>query len=399
MVICAAGRVTREVYVKIGKISVLGSTGSIGTQTLDVARRLGLEITALAAGKNIGRLEEQIRQFHPRLAAVADERAAAELKTRVADTGTRILAGADGVAEAAADPAPDAVLNAIVGLNGLRSTLAAIEAGKTLALANKESLVTAGAIVMARARERGVTILPVDSEHSAIFQCLQGCADSGRELRKIILTASGGPFFGRSRDELRDVTPEQALRHPTWSMGAKITIDSATLMNKGMELIEAAWLFGVEPERVQIVVQRESVIHSAVELSDHAVIAQLGVPDMRLPIQYALTWPERRPSPAAELDFYALGSLHFARPDEVAFPCLKACRQAIRRGGLAPAAVNGGNEQAVALFLQKRIGFNDIGDLVSAAGERQAVSGPFTVDDVFAADRSAREFVKRSAAG
>lgn len=390
--------------MKTGKLAVLGSTGSIGTQTLDVAERLGIEITALSAGKNIARLEEQIRRFRPRAAAVADEAAAAALRSRVGDLDVRILAGADGVAELAARPEAGTVLNAIVGLAGLRATLAAIDAGKTLALANKESLVTAGEIVMARAREKGVRILPVDSEHSAIFQCLQGCADSGRELQKIILTASGGPFFGRSREELRAVTPAQALHHPTWSMGAKITIDSATLMNKGSELIEAVWLFGVPPERVQIVVQRESVIHSAVQLRDHAVIAQMGVPDMRLPIQYALTWPERVPSPAAELDFDKLTVLHFGRPDEEAFPCLKACREAIGCGGLAPAAANGANEEAVRLFLGGRVGFNDIGDFVREAVRRQsAAQGPtpgrITVDGVFAADRAAREFVRQSAAG
>ena len=384
--------------MKIKKLSVLGSTGSIGTQTLDVAARLGLQITGLSAGRNIDRLERQIRQFHPRAAAVADARAAEELKSRVADMDIRILEGEDGIARLAGSPEPDAVLNAVVGLAGLRPTLAAIEAGRTLALANKESLVTAGEIVMARAREKGVRILPVDSEHSAVFQCLQGCADSGRELRKIILTASGGPFFGRSRAQLAGVTPAEALRHPTWSMGAKITIDSATLMNKGMELMEAVWLFHLPPERVQIVVQRESVVHSAVELSDHAVIAQMGVPDMRLPIQYALTWPDRLPSPAAELDFDKLGSLHFARPDEAAFPCLKACRVALGRGGLVPAAVNGANEQAVRFFMEGRIGFNDIGNLVSAVAARQS-PGELTVAGVFAADRAARQFVREAAAG
>lgn len=385
------------------QIAVLGSTGSIGTQTLDVAEKLGFSVTALTAGKNAALLEKQVRRFRPSITAMADEAAARDLRARVADLPVRVLAGPEGVCEAAAERA-DAVLNAVVGLAGLAPTMAALRAGNTLALANKESLVAAGELVLREAEAHGARVLPVDSEHSAIFQCLQGCADSGRELNKIILTASGGPFFGRSREELRDVTPAQALRHPTWSMGAKITIDSASLMNKGSELIEAVWLFGVPPERVQIVVQRESVIHSAVELRDHAVIAQMGVPDMRLPIQYALTWPERVPSPAAALDFEKLTALHFARPDEEAFPCLKACREAIRHGGLAPAAANGANEQAVRLFLDGRIGFNDIGDLVGAATRRQiAVQGPaagaITVDGVFAADRAAREFVRQAAAG
>jgi 1-deoxy-D-xylulose-5-phosphate reductoisomerase len=383
--------------VEIRSISLIGSTGSIGVQALDVCRSLGLKAAVLAANKNTALLEEQIREFRPLYAAVADEAAAAELKSRVSDLDVKILAGMEGVCEAAALDLPDIVLNAVVGMAGLRPTLAAIGAKKRLALANKESLVTGGELVMALAEKNGVKILPVDSEHSAIFQCLQGCAEPKRELRRIILTASGGPFFGYTREQLCAVTPAQALKHPNWSMGAKITIDCATLMNKGMELIEAVWLFGVTPEKVEILVHRESIIHSAVEFADSAVVAQLGVPDMRIPIQYALTWPRRQKSPAASLDLLKTGSLTFAEPDEETFGCLKTCKEAIKRGGLVPAAANGANEQAVALFLKNRISFNDIAALVEEAARRQDRGASVTLDNIIEADRTARQFVLDSA--
>ena len=379
--------------MKIQSVSILGSTGSIGTQALDVAEKLGLRVTALSAGRNIDLLERQIRKFRPAAAAVADEQAARELKARMGDMAVRILGGSESAAELAAMGQPDMVLNAILGMAGLAPTLEALRARKPLALANKESLVAGGSLVMKTARENGGEIIPVDSEHSAIFQCLQGCADRKRELKKIILTASGGPFFGYTRAQLTSVTPAQALHHPTWSMGAHITIDSATLMNKGRELIEAVWLFGVKPEQVEIVVHRESVIHSAVEFADNAIIAQMGVPDMRIPIQYAFTCPERVESPAAELDLFALGRLTFARPDPEVFPCLAVCREAIRRGGLVPAAANGADEQAVQLFLEGRIGFTDIGDLVKAAARRQQPGEAAGWRDISDADAAARRFV------
>lgn len=382
--------------MKIGSIALLGSTGSIGEQTLDVCSRLGVRVAALAAGGNVKKLEEQIRRFGPDVAALADEDAARDLKTRVADTPTKVLSGTRGVAQAAQTQA-DIVLNAVVGLAGLAPTLAAIDAGQTLALANKESLVTGGELVMRAAAEKGIRIIPVDSEHSAIFQCLRGCSDTKKEIKKIILTASGGPFFGWDAAKLRDVTPQQALKHPNWSMGRRITTDCATMMNKGMELIEAVHLFGVTPEQVDVTVHRESVIHSAVEFSDGAVIAQLGVPDMRIPIQYALTFPKRVPSPAAELDLVGIGTLHFARPDEDTFRCLRVCREAIKKGPLVPAAANGADEEAVRLFLEGRIRFTDIGVLVEEAAQRQSPGGEQTIDNIMEADAQARRFVSARA--
>ncbi len=379
-------------------LSILGSTGSIGTQTLDVARNLSLEVTALAAYGNIKLLEEQIREFHPVLAVVFDEEKAKQLRTAVADTETKILAGMDGLCEAASIDGADVVVNAVVGCVGLQPTLAAIKAGKDLALANKETLVAGGALVMRAAEENGVKIFPVDSEHSAIFQCLQGCPEK-KFLSRIILTASGGPFFEKTKEELAEVTPRQALKHPNWDMGAKITIDSSTMMNKGLEILEASWLFDMPVSKIDVVIHRESVIHSLIEYVDHSVIAQLGVPDMRIPIQYAITWPERYPSPVKRLSLADYGTLTFAQPDEETFRCLAACKEAGRRGGLAPAAANGANEAAVDLFLKEKISFLEIGELVWAAMDRQPdVETITSVDDILTADRAAREFVY-SAAG
>jgi 1-deoxy-D-xylulose-5-phosphate reductoisomerase len=382
--------------LKVKTLALLGSTGSIGTQALDVCGALGVKITALAAGRNVKLAEEQVRRFMPRTAAMADEAAARDLKQRVRDLDVKVLSGAQGVCEAAREGA-DMTLNAVAGVAGLEPTLAAIEAGRTLALANKESLVAGGGLVTNAARRHGVKIIPVDSEHSAIFQCLQGCADAGAELERIILTASGGPFFGMGREQLRHVTAAQALRHPNWSMGPQITINCATMMNKGMEFIEAAWLFGLKPDKIKVVIQRESVIHSAVEFRDGAVIAQLGAPDMRIPIQYALTWPQRLESRAAKLDFDTLQTLHFAAPDEENFKCLRICRQALQKGPLVPAAVNGANEAAVELFMKDRIGFTDIGDLVEEAAARQDASGTQTPESIAQAIDSAKRFVRERA--
>lgn len=382
------------------KLSLLGSTGSIGTQALQVVQNLReqgekWEVAALAARSSVNRLEEQARKFHPDVVAVFDEGAALSLRQSLRDTDIQVLSGMEGLCEAAAWPEADLTLNAVVGMVGLQPTLAALQAGKALALANKETLVAGGAIVMEAARKRNLPILPVDSEHSAIFQCLQGCPERGA-LKKLVLTASGGPFFGRSRQELAGVTREQALRHPNWDMGAKITIDSATMMNKGLEVMEASWLFDMPEHRIEVVVHRESVIHSMVEYQDNAVVAQLGVPDMAVPIQYALTYPRRMPSPAGELDLCALGKLTFYPPDREAFPCLELCREALRRGGLVPAAANGANEQAVALFLEGKIGFLDIPRLVEAAMDRQD-PGVVTLEAVLEADREARAFVAGAA--
>lgn len=382
------------------KLSLLGSTGSIGTQALQVVQNLReqgekWEVAALAARSSVNRLEEQARKFHPDVVAVFDEGAALSLRQSLRDTDIQVLSGMEGLCEAAAWPGADLTLNAVVGMVGLQPTLAALQAGKALALANKETLVAGGAIVMETARKRNLPILPVDSEHSAIFQCLQGCPERGA-LKKLVLTASGGPFFGRSRQELAGVTREQALRHPNWDMGAKITIDSATMMNKGLEVMEASWLFDLPEHRIEVVVHRESVIHSMVEYQDNAVVAQLGVPDMAVPIQYALTYPRRMPSPAGELDLCALGKLTFYPPDREAFPCLELCREALRRGGLVPAAANGANEQAVALFLEGKIGFLDIPRLVEAAMDRQD-PGVVTLEAVLEADREARAFVAGAA--
>ncbi len=370
------------------EITVLGSTGSIGTQALRVAAALGWKITALAAGgRNVDLLEQQARTFQPRLLAVVDIAAAVELKLRLADTAVRVAAGPEAVLEAA-QIQTDVVLNAIVGIAGLRATLTAIEAGHTLALANKESLVTGGDLVMRAAAEKGVSILPVDSEHSAIFQSLMG-VPKGNPYR-ILLTASGGPFFGKTREELRNITPADALKHPNWDMGQKITIDSATLMNKGLEVIEAVHLFGVSVEDIEVLVHRQSILHSAIELADGAVIGQFGTPDMAIPIQFALTYPNRLPCPAPKLSFSEIKTLTFERPDMDTFTCLGTCIEAIRRGGLYPAAANGANEQAVELFLNGEISFLQIGDLVAEATARAVFKTEFSVEDVFEADRKAR---------
>ena len=370
-------------------ISLLGSTGSIGRQTLEVAAALDLPVRALTAHRSVELLEEQARRFQPELAVCVDEAAAADLKVRLSDTSVRVLSGEVGLLEAATVASADTVVTAVVGIAGLRPTLAAIRAGKRIALANKETMVCAGELVMAEARRWGAEIVPVDSEHSAIFQCLQGCKDRG-EVKRLILTASGGPFFGRSREELEGVTLEQALKHPNWAMGAKITVDSATLMNKGLEFIEAMRLYELPPEKISIVVHRESIVHSLVEYCDNAVLAQLGAADMRLPIQYALTWPERAPGPAEPLDLLTCPSLTFQAPDPEAFPCLALALEAARTGGTATAILNGANEAAVGLFLDRRIGFMDIARQVERAMERvPAVQSP-GLEEIFRADQAAR---------
>lgn len=380
----------------IQALSLLGSTGSIGTQALDIIRRLGIQVKALAAYRNIERLEQQIREFQPEFAAVYDVALAKELKLRVADCSTRIGAGMDGLLEAAVLPGSEMMFNSVVGMVGLLPTLEAIQAKKKIALANKETLVAGGALVMEAAKKQGVPVYPVDSEHSAVFQCIQGCPER-KALKKLILTASGGPFFGKSMKELEQVSPEQALKHPNWDMGAKITIDCATMMNKGLEIMEASWLFDMPIDRVDVVVHRESIIHSMVQFQDNSVLAQLGVPDMRIPIQYALTYPKKLRSPVKELDLTELGALTFFPPDEENFLCLKACKQAMILGGTAPAAANGANEQAVELFLQKKISFLDIGRMVSLAIERHTDRKLTGLEDILKADRNAREFVLREA--
>lgn len=372
------------------KVAILGSTGSIGTQALDVVRAHGFQVTALAANSNLSLLEEQVREFKPQAVCIYRSDLYNDLKLKLADLPVRVVTGMEGLCEVAALPDSEITLNAVVGMIGLRPTLAAIGAGKDIALANKETLVTGGELVMKSAAEKGVKILPVDSEHSAIFQSLQG--NSKKQVRSIILTASGGPFYGYSKKQLGRVTRKDALNHPNWSMGAKITIDSATLMNKGLELIEAVRLFDRPAEDIQIVVHRESVLHSAVEYDDYSVIAQLGVPDMRIPIQYALTYPQRFPCPTKRLSLIDYGKLTFAKPDEESFVCLKACKQAITKGGLYPTVVNGANEEAVALFLADKISFLEIGSLVEASLSLP-MDGAVTLEGILEADRVAREFV------
>ncbi len=373
-------------------IALLGSTGSIGTQSLDVCRMHGYRVVCLTANRRVDLMETQIREFHPDLVSMMDPVAADDLRTRVADTGTKVLSGMDGLIECATYSGADTVLNAVVGMVGLQPTLAAIQAKKTLALANKETLVAGGHLVTNTAKAYGVDILPVDSEHSAIFQCLQGSPEKCA-VKKLILTASGGPFFGKTLAELENVTAADALKHPNWDMGAKITIDSATMMNKGLEFIEAKWLFDMPIDAIDIVVHRESVVHSAIAYQDNSVIAQLGVPDMRIPIQYALTYPQRLPSPVQELSLVDYGKLTFYAPDYDTFRCINVCKDAIAAGGLRPAAANGANEESVRLFLNGKIKFTDIAVLNRAAMEACPQVADYTLDDVLQADRAARDYV------
>ena len=367
------------------EIALLGSTGSIGTQSLDVCRMHGYRVVCLTANRRVDLMEAQIREFRPVLESMFQ-------RTRVADTGTKVLSGMDGLIECATYSGADTVLNAVVGMVGLQPTLAAIQAKKTLALANKETLVAGGHLVTNTAKAYGVDILPVDSEHSAIFQCLQGSPEKGA-VKKLILTASGGPFFGKTLAELENVTAADALKHPNWDMGAKITIDSATMMNKGLEFIEAKWLFDMPIDAIDIVVHRESVVHSAIAYQDNSVIAQLGVPDMRIPIQYALTYPRRLPSPVQELSLVDYGKLTFYAPDYDTFRCIDVCKDAITAGGLRPAAANGANEESVRLFLNGKIKFTDIAVLNRAAMEACPQVADYTLDDVLQADRAARDYV------
>ncbi len=373
------------------KLVLLGSTGSIGCQTLEVAEAAGYTVVGLAAGRQIAPLEEQVRRFHPKMVAVYDEQAARDLKVRLADLSVEVLSGMEGLCTLAAMPEADMVLNAVVGMVGLLPTLAAIKAGHDVALANKETLVAGGEFVMDAVKKYGVRLLPVDSEHSAIFQCLQGLPDMSM-LRRLILTASGGPFFGYSREQLEKVTSKEALRHPNWSMGAKITIDSASMMNKGLEIIEARWLFDKPADEIDVVVHRESIVHSLIECVDGAVLAQLGEPDMRVPIQYALTYPARTPSPVKPLDLAMWKNLSFYAPDDDTFPAMQLCREAITRGGAYPAAINAVNEQAVALFLQEKIPFMRITELVAETLERH-LPAPSSVEDILAVDREMRRTV------
>ena len=370
-------------------IALLGSTGSIGRQTLEVARELGLTVAALTAHTNIDLLEQQARQFRPRLAAVYDPDAACVLRERLSDMDIQVLAGEEGLLTAATAEEADTLVTAVMGSVGLAPTLAAIRQGKRIALANKETLVCAGELVMAAAAEYGAEIIPVDSEHSAVFQCLQGCRDRG-EIRRILLTCSGGPFYGKTHDELEHMTAADALHHPNWRMGAKITVDSATLMNKGLEVIEAMRLYALPVEQIQPVIHRQSIVHSLVEFRDGAVLAQLGTPDMKLPIRYAMTYPYRAALPDAPLDLLQCGSLTFAAPDEDAFPCLHLARQCGKTGGTSCAILNGANEAAVALFLRGKIGFNDIHRCVERALSRVAVKYQPSLADILEADRAAR---------
>ena len=374
-------------------INLLGSTGSIGVQTLDVARAHGYKIEALAAYSDVKGIEAQIREFNPEYAALVDETAAEDLRTRVADLPVKILSGMEGVCFCGSEAKGEITLNSVVGMAGLKPTLDAVKAGKTIALANKESLVAGGSLVTESAKANNVSILPVDSEHSAIFQCLLG-APSNKALKRIILTASGGPFFGKTKDELSKVTLADALKHPSWSMGQKITIDSATMFNKGLELIEAVWLFDVSPDMIDIVVHRESIVHSLIEYTDNSVIAQLGHPDMRLPIQFAITYPERFESPEKQLDLWEVGKLTFYKPDYENFPCMDICRNAIKKGGLYPAAVNCANEEANLLFRQGKISFNQIPELIIKASEHTDKREIYTLQDVLDTDILMREKVR-----
>lgn len=375
------------------KIAILGSTGSIGTQTLDIVREQGdIQVTAIAAGSNIKKLEEQMREFHPLLVCVFQEDAAKELRDRTKDLNVRVVSGMDGLLEVAVQPESEILVTAIVGMLGIRPTIAAIEAGKKIALANKETLVTAGHIIMPLAKKCGVPILPVDSEHSAIFQSLQG--ENGNRIAKILLTASGGPFRGKKPEDLAHIQVEDALRHPNWTMGRKITIDSSTLVNKGLEVMEAKWLFDVELDQIQVVVHPQSVIHSMVQYEDGAIIAQLGTPDMKLPIQYALYYPERRFLRGMRLDFYKLGQMTFEAPDMEIFEGLKFALEAMRRGGNIPTVFNAANEKAVAMFLERRIAFLDIPDIIASAMEEIAYIKHPSVDEILATEAAVYEWIE-----
>ena len=374
------------------RITILGSTGSIGRQSLEVISACGMEAVALTANSSVKLLEEQARRYRPELAVLMDERAAGDLRVKLADTNVRVLGGMEGILEAASLSSADTVITAVVGMIGLRPTLAAIREGKRIALANKETLVCAGQLVLEEARDYGAQIIPVDSEHSALFQCLEGNRDRG-EVKRLILTCSGGPFYGKKPAELKGMTRENALQHPNWSMGAKITVDSATLMNKGLECIEAMHLYRMPPEKISVLIHRESIIHSLVEYCDNAMIAQLGAPDMRLPIQYALTWPKRTPGPAVPLDLWNCGSMTFGTPDTDTFRCLKLAMEAAETGGTAGAILNGANEEAVSQFLAGKIGFLEIAEKVALAMERVPVVREPGLDDVLEADRAAREAI------
>ena len=375
------------------RIAVLGSTGSIGTQTLEVVENHpDMEITALAAGSNIRLLEQQIRRFRPKVAAVWSEERAAELKDRVADLDVRVAAGLDGLIAVATEASAQVVVTAVVGMIGIRPTIAAIQAGKDIALANKETLVTAGHLIIPMVRERGVRLLPVDSEHSAIFQCLNG--EHGNRIHKILLTASGGPFRGKTREEMKNIQVEDALKHPNWSMGQKITIDSSTMVNKGLEVMEARWLFGVEMDQVQVVVQPQSIIHSMVEFEDGAVMAQLGTPDMKLPIQYALCWPERRPMGGERLDFWKLAEIRFEKPDFDNFPGLSLAYEAGRTGGSLPTVFNAANERAVSMFLNRKIGYLTITDIIESAMRRHTVIPNPSVEQILEAERDTYDYIE-----
>lgn len=374
------------------KIGILGSTGSIGTQTLEIVRsNPDLQVIALAAGSNVSLMEQQVREFHPMLAVMGSEEAATDLKNRIADTDTRVSAGMEGMLELAILPQMEVLVTAIVGMIGIRPTIAAIKAGKTIALANKETLVTAGHIIMPLAKEKGVSILPVDSEHSAIFQSMHG--ENRERVSKILLTASGGPFRGKKTEELQDITVEDALKHPNWSMGRKITVDSATLVNKGLEVMEAKWLFDVEPEQIQVVVHPQSIIHSMVEYVDGGIMAQLGMPDMKLPIQYALFYPDRRPMDGRRVDFFALKSISFEEPDIKTFRGLQLAYDAIAAGGSMPTVFNAANEKAVGLFLDKKIRFLAIYDLIQGAMEQYKVIANPTVDEILEAEAQAHAYI------
>ena len=374
------------------KIGILGSTGSIGTQTLEIVRsNPDLQVIALAAGSNVSLMEQQVREFHPMLAVMGSEEAATDLKNRIADTDTRVSAGMEGMLELAILPQMEVLVTAIVGMIGIRPTIAAIKAGKTIALANKETLVTAGHIIMPLAKEKGVSILPVDSEHSAIFQSMHG--ENRERVSKILLTASGGPLRGKKTEELQDITVEDALKHPNWSMGRKITVDSATLVNKGLEVMEAKWLFDVEPEQIQVVVHPQSIIHSMVEYVDGGIMAQLGMPDMKLPIQYALFYPDRRPMDGRRVDFFALKSISFEEPDIKTFRGLQLAYDAIAAGGSMPTVFNAANEKAVGLFLDKKIRFLAIYDLIQGAMEQHKVIANPTVDEILEAEAQAHAYI------